>query len=137
MNHAWTVGMLRSAITERATIWGWHAHAGDQPALRELPGRASAPGRSSRLDPRWPGLTLARRRDRRLIFAELLSAGPTAALSPLRRQVLDVLRALEWDAASCERQIVEAALGHPVPVIQTFVWRPNDLLDGAVDEALR
>jgi hypothetical protein len=51
--------------------------------------------------------------------------------------VLDVLRALEWDAGTHERQIVEAVLGHSVPVVQGVVWRPSDLFEGAVDEVLR
>lgn len=131
--HAWTAASLRHAIVERASVWGWHAHVANGFA-RPTVGFASV---SRRQHPIWPELTLLRGRDRRIIFAELLSSRALAALSPARRDVLGMLQALEWDAASRERQVVEGALGHCAPVVQTFVWRPGDLLDGTVDEVLR
>lgn len=129
---AWTAGSLRHAIVERAGIWGWHAHVASGFAQ---PGLGLGSGRRRHL--LWPQLTLVRGRDRRIIFAELLPSRTLAALSPGRRDVLRMLQELEWDPASGERQLAESALGHCAPAVQTFVWRPDDLLDGTVDQVLR
>lgn len=83
-----------------------------------LEGIVFHPGFSIGSERGWPDLTLVRRRDRRLLFAELKSASGT----PTKRQleVLDLLRALET----------------PGPVrIEVFLWRPADL--ATIHEVLR
>jgi len=84
----------------------------------------------------WPDLTLVRRLDRRLVFAALTS-DRTTILSPRRRLILDLLGSLGWNASPDERRRAEQALGHPVPRIETFIWRPADLAAGTIDDVLR
>ena len=69
-------------------------------------------------EPGWPDLTLIRRRDRRLIFAELKS--DTGVLSVRQTEVLELLRCLENGMP-----VVFGADLHPT--IQVFVWRPGDM----------
>jgi hypothetical protein len=79
---------------------------------------------------------LVRSDDLRMIIAELCMEG-TSTVRPSDRPFFDALRSLEWDAASDEAGRVAAAIGRAVPAIQTLVWRPGDLVDGAILETLR
>lgn len=81
-------------------------------------------------------LLLVRRHDRRLIFAELCSDG-TSDGPRADRAFIDLVRNLAWDVASDERAQAVAALGHPVPAVETFVWRPRDLDNGSIYQVLR
>lgn len=76
-------------------------------------------------EPGWPDLCLVRRRDRRLLFAELKSE--RGVLSPRQAEVLELLGAITWwplrsDGAE--------------PTIAVFVWRPSDLASGRIAEVL-
>ena len=73
-------------------------------------------------EPGWPDLTLIRRRDRRLIFAELKAE--KGRVSERQVEVLDLLRVLETDPET-------------TPAIGVFVWRPSDLASGHIAEVLR
>lgn len=74
----------------------------------------------------WPDLALIRRRDRRLIFAELKAEN--GELSPRQAAVLDLLRALtpRWPDKP------DATIG---AFLQVFVWRPSQLAE--IAEVLR
>ncbi len=117
-------------------------------------------------EPGWPDLVLIRRRDRRLVWAELKSE--KGALSPRQAEVLDLLRCLEtdapdrWEDALPPGGYVCSSCGDPVesercfdhqcaayllsregggwlhiPRIQVVVWRPSDLSAGTIAEVLR
>jgi hypothetical protein len=75
----------------------------------------------------WPDLTMARRRDRRLIFAELKSE--TNDPTPRQAAILDLLRCLETpDPAKGLVAPENIELAHQRrPLVQVFVWRPSDL----------
>lgn len=135
---------FQRAVIEHAVIWGWHVPAvagrrmtkqGTPRSTDPLPGLAFHPPVMIGSEIGWPDLTLVRRRDRRLVFAELTM--DTGRLSLRKRLVLDLLRSLEWNGAADEQQRSERALGHSAPCIQTFVWRPADLVAGTIDEVLR
>lgn len=81
-------------------------------------------------EPGWPDLTLIRRRDRRLVFAELKAE--KGVLSPRQGEVLELLRQLSWPPAA---RAVHG--GDYEPAVQVFVWRPSDLASGAIAEVLR
>jgi hypothetical protein len=79
----------------------------------------------------WPDLTLIRRRDQRLIFAELKREN--GELSPRQVAVLDLLRCLtlppvlHFEGLDAE---AVAALGRSslrTASIQVFVWRPSQI----------
>lgn len=107
-----------------------------------------------RSEPGWPDLTLIRRRDRRLLFAELKTDKKDSVLSPRQAKVLDLLRAFASDRpVLCASERDDPA--HPVvdraavagasglaaamtaiaaarcqscpPWIQVRVWRPSNL----------
>ena len=86
-------------------------------------------------EPGWPHLTLVRRRDRRLLFVELIAE--TGTISSRKRQILELLGSLEWDRTDDEQRQAELALGHAVPRIETFIWRPSDLMAGTIERVLR
>lgn len=91
----------------------------------------------------WPDLTLIRRRDRRLIFAELKTAA--GKLSPRQVKVLALLRCLESEVRVLHIRpgegvavaaVVAAIREQQAPVrIGVYVWRPADL--PAIEEVLR
>ena len=100
----------------------------------------------------WPDLTLIRRRDRRLIFAELKAEN--GELRPRQAAVIELLRSLEWPRCTCRGPLtpfgaqevagklhdsgcalVGGAFSGMAPRIQVFVWRPSDM--PAIVEALR
>jgi len=89
-------------------------------------------------EPGWPDLTLMRRRDRRLVFAELKTE--KGRLSDRQLEVMALLGAIAGDDWMLELPMAERLemRGIPdVPKIQTFVWRPSDLASGAIAEVLR
>jgi hypothetical protein len=69
-------------------------------------------------EPGWPDLTLLRRSDRRIVYAELKTE--RGQLSDRQAEVLDLLR---W-IADGDR-------------VQVHVWRPSDLANGHIAEVLR
>jgi hypothetical protein len=74
----------------------------------------------------WPDLTLVRRRDRRLIFAELKAEA--GEVKPRQVAVMGLLACLETGRLAG----VDPFAG---PSIDVFVWRPSDM--DAIREALR
>jgi len=129
---------FQRAVIEHAIVWGWHVPpAAEQETTDPLPGLVFHPRVMIGSEMGWPDLTLVRRRDRRLIFAELATDRATSKLSPRKRLVMDLLGSLEWDRATDEQRRAEQALGHPVPRVETFVWRPADLVAGTIDAVLR
>jgi hypothetical protein len=71
----------------------------------------------------WPDLVLIRRRDRRLIFAELKREN--GELSPRQAAVMGLLQCLEYEPAAELPSSI--AIGIDEPSIQVFLWRPSDL----------
>jgi hypothetical protein len=69
----------------------------------------------------WPDLTLIRRRDRRLIFAEIKAE--KGELRPRQAAVLDLLRCLE----DRNPQHITGRVQLGIPVVMVFVWRPSDM----------
>src|SRR6478735_569902 len=107
---------FRRQVIGLAELLGWE-HVGFRAAQTVHGWRTPVTGT---LGKGWPDLVMVRRRDRRLIFAELKAAkGKT---SPDQDRVLDVLRCLEYDAA-------------PAPHIEVFVWQEGDI--NAIAEVLR
>lgn len=87
-----------------------------QPA-EPIEGLIFHPGFSLGSESGWPDLVLVRRRDRRLIFAELKS--DIGKVTARQEAVLELLRAFAHDP--------ETALPDRGDVwIQVFVWRPAD-----------
>lgn len=75
-----------------------------------------------RSEPGWPDLVMVRRKDRRLIFAELKIDKKTSVLKPRQAQVLELLQdALAWEPAARIR-----VDGRLIPMIQVFEWRPSN-----------
>lgn len=79
-------------------------------------------------EPGWPDLTLIRRADRRLVFAELKSQ--KRDLSPRQVEVVNLLRELAGP------RVFAAGIGTST-LIEVHVWRPSDLASGRVAEVLR
>lgn len=100
-------------------------------------------------EPGWPDLTLIRRRDRRLVFAEL--KGQKGVVKPRQVAVLDLLRCLEGEhytptknrvgmsTETSSSSVLWSGEQHAWRQlrIQVFVWRPADLLDGTIEGVLR
>lgn len=91
-------------------------------------------------EPGWPDLTLVRRRDQRLIFAELKTE--KGRLSDRQEQVLELLASFAanrvwWteDLTTRDWNANRAASWQPSPLIEVWVWRPSDLID--ITEDLR
>lgn len=98
----------------------------------ELDGLVFHPRYSLGSEPGWPDLTLIRRRDRRLIFAELKAE--KGRLSHRQEQVIDLLRCIEGDRVLCGNgphqrgaDGLEVRSACCWPWVQVFVWRPSDL----------
>ncbi len=112
---------FQSEVMKLAKAGGWTCGAKDEGTLGGLTYHAvSVMAQSER---GWPDLTLIRRRDRRLIFAELKREA--GEVTPRQVAVLDLLRCLEnpWSALSSTSRI------------QVFVWRPSQI--DAIREVLR
>jgi hypothetical protein len=103
---------LKTEIMKLARAGGWVCGYKDIAPLGGLVYHAAHV--MSQSEKGWPDFTGIRRRDRRLIFAELKSE--TNAPTPRQAAVLDLLRCLE-SFPPLERG----------PTIQVFVWRPSDL----------
>jgi hypothetical protein len=132
---AWTRSELRRAVIDLAAVRGWHVRPATADGVAgALPGVILAHRATVGSEVGWPDLTLIRRLDRRLVFAALTSDDATE-LSPRKRLVLDLLCAFQW--SSDERRRAELALGHAVPSIEAFVWRPADMVTGTIDQVLR
>lgn len=102
-----------------APTLGWdHIHF--RPAKTEKGWRTPASGTMAA---GWPDLVLVRRRDRRLVFAEL-----KRELAVPRPEQMDVLQLLGVLAGTW---LTEGAAGQRRPGIQVdvVVWRPSDLRD--------
>lgn len=123
-------GEFQRVVIDLARGLGWGITVSAQKAIAaeaaaynvaepELDGLIFHPRYSLGSESGWPDLTLIRRRDRRLIFAELKAE--KGRLSHRQEQVLDLLQCLEFTAGS------EAAIARGFPTIQVFVWRPSDL----------
>lgn len=107
---AWlTEAEFQRQVTDLAEILGWHTRTRDTSIV--LPGLAFHPQVAYRSEPGWPDLTMVRRRDRRIVFAELKLDKATSRLTPRQTQVLDLLRCLESDQVAVR------------------VWRPSDWAD--------
>jgi len=132
---------LSHTIDELAVRAGWHLRPKDVKELQafrpdipvEIPGLVFHPTIMYRSEPGWPDKTLIRRRDRRLIFAELKRQD--GKLRPRQAQILDLLRAFVLPPV--ERDAIETWLApapppaplHRITAIEVFVWRPSDLPD--------
>jgi len=112
--------ICREVISEGNSRRAWHDDC--RPARRRQPapaidGLIFHPRIMYRSEPGWPDLTLVRRRDRRLIFAELKAED--GKLSARQREVLELLQCLEgvWLRGG-------GADGIQVSI---YVWRPSDM----------
>lgn len=127
---ALTEAQFQQQVVDLAKLFGWGTSynsrrdkgAPDWP----LAGLVFHPRIMYRSEPGWPDLTLIRRSDRRLIFAELKT--DKGKLSPRQQQVLDLLRCLGVDTVgrfigvkNDVRWVPDAG-----PRIEVFVWKPAD-----------
>lgn len=85
-----------------------------------------------RSEPGWPDLVLIRRRDRRLIFAELKMDRTASKLTPRQERVLGLLCGtfgVDWlDPDRRETWLYPAQRDDAVR-IGVYVWRPSDLAE--------
>lgn len=107
---------FRAEVMKLVRRYGWSCGYGDE---GELPGLAyHAASAMHQAEKGWPDLTLVRRRDRRIIFAELKREN--GELSPRQAAVLGLLRCLETGPL--------AGVDHFAgPSLRVFVWRPSQL----------
>jgi hypothetical protein len=129
---------LQAAVVDLARAQGWGISRPAAKALAleaeqygvavpPLEGLVYHPRYSQGSEPGWPDLTLIRRRDRRLVFAELKTE--KGVVSPRQREVLDLLLSLAgptWRAGD-----------NLSPLVEVYVWRPSDLAAGTISDALR
>ena len=137
-----TEAQLQAAVIDLARSLGYGATLSSRKAeLAELAtygvepdpltGLVYHPRYSLGSEPGWPDLTLIRRRDRRLVFAELKSE--KGVLSPRQTEVLDLLGVLAAPLGD-----FRAADGcKSYARIEVWVWRPSDLASGLIAEVLR
>ena len=114
---------LQQQIADLAVVLGWDwLHVG---ALRTKYGWRT-PTRGTLAA--WPDLTLVRRRDRRLIFAEVKRE--LEQLRPDQARVLGILRSIELGDEPL-REVAGRAGFSPtaLPRVEVHVWRPSDLRD--------
>jgi len=149
---------LQREIVDLMVAGGWHIRTSDRKSIEEqadalgveafpdgLPGLVFHPRVMYRSEPGWPDLTGIRRRDRRLLFAELKKE--SGKETQRQRQVLDLLRCLETEPVVVvgrpgEARAVSAIVSairdqQRSPRIEVHVWRPSDLESGAIAEILR
>lgn len=132
---------LQRWIIDQARSLGWgvalsarKAMLAEAAAYRVVPppldGLVFHPQYSLGSEPGWPDLTLIRRRDRRLIFAELKAE--KGVVSARQAEVLELLRSLAdaetWGMLRGEPHQFGAR-------IEVYVWRPSDV--DAIVEVLR
>jgi hypothetical protein len=124
----WSEGAFQAEVIKLARSLGWGTTKSQADAMRAeaaqygvetppLDGLVFHPRYSLGSEPGWPDLTLVRRRDRRLIFAELKAE--KGVVSPRQREVLDLLREFVV--------IPDFIHTDEWPRIEVFVWRPSDL----------
>ncbi len=156
-----TEAQLQTAVIKLARDLGWgvtlsarksmlEEAAGFGVAPPELDGLIFHPRYSLGSEPGWPDLTLVRRRDRRLLFAELKSE--RGALSQRQAEVLELLGTLMFEYPEIPDEFPEkfpmsSYLGgvltgldkaiRGAPRIEVHVWRPADLASGRITEVLR
>jgi len=122
---AMTEAKLQAEVIRQARDLGWGVTLSARKAMLAeaaqygvgappLDGLVFHPRYSLGSEPGFPDLTLVRRRDRRLIFAELKSE--KGYLSSRQAEVLELL-----EEVGCT----------------VHVWRPSDLASGAIAEVLR
>ena len=112
---------LRAEIMKLLRQYGWTCGYGDE---SELPGLVyHASSAMHQAEKGWPDITAIRRRDRRLIFAELKREN--GELSPRQAAILGLLQCLEYEPAAELPSSI--AIGIDEPSIQVFLWRPSDL----------
>lgn len=128
-------GVSQAAATKVAA----EAESYGQP-VPPLDGLVFHPRYSMGSEPGWPDLTLIRRRDQRLIFAELKTE--KGRLHPRQEAVLELLSVFaanrSWwddDLSVADWNANRAAAWSPTPLLEVWVWRPSDL--GAIAEDLR
>ncbi len=114
----WTEHDLDAKVMELAKRYGWWSASTDTGTIDGLAFHAASVVTASERG--WPDRTLIRRRDRRLIFAELKSE--RGYPSPRQAAVLDLLRCLETGPLAG----VDRFAG---PSVRVFVWRPSDILE--------
>jgi hypothetical protein len=113
---------FRAEVMKLVRLYGWACAYGDE---GELPGLAyHASSAMHQAEKGWPDLTLIRRRDHRLVFAELKREN--GELSGRQVAVMGLLRCLE------ARPLAGGTLA---PTVQVAVWRPSDM--DAIREILR
>lgn len=146
----WKEARLQTEVMQLATDAGWHVPSRERRELEEqvaafglppepLPGVVYHDRVAYRSEPGWPDLVMVRRRDRRLLFAELKTE--TGPVRKRQAEVLDLLRCLETGRSICERATsTNQGVSWDAPrsgvSIQVFVWRPSDYLSGAIAEVL-
>lgn len=133
---------LQAEVIRLARSLGWGVSQSAAKAMRAeaeqygvdvppIDGLVFHPRYSLGSEPGWPDLVLIRRRDRRLVFAELKTE--KGRLSTRQCEVFDLLRELVQDP----RMVREAADTWLLTTIQVVLWRPSDLATGAIAEVLR
>lgn len=163
-----TEAQLQRTVIDLARSLGWGIPASAASRLEaeaahygvpapELEGLIFHPRWSIGSEAGWPDLTLVRRRDRRLVWAELKSE--RGVLSRRQQAVLELLRSLAFDARCGNgphfpKEFAGARstadwhrwldAGRPEtrgdccpPRIEIHVWRPRDLASGAIADVLR
>jgi hypothetical protein len=135
-----TEAELQRAVIDLARSLGWGTTLSARKALvaecaelnvepPPLDGLIYHPRYSLGSEPGWPDLTLIRRRDRRLVFAELKAE--KGRESTRQVEVLDLLRELDVELGRTPMPF------QVPPRVQVFTWRPSDLASGAISEVLR
>lgn len=123
---------FQTQVVDLAVIRGWHLRTRDTSI--DLPGIMFHPTIAYRSEPGWPDLTLVRRRDRRILFAELKTDKKTSVVKPRQEQVLAVLADLvttELDAllrgpfATREAEQLAAQVRRLRTRVDVVVWRPS------------
>jgi hypothetical protein len=129
---------FQAQVRDEAIRTGWHVKQRDladmnaqlealgQPPM-VLPGLWFHAMIAYRSEPGWPDVFLVRRRDRRIIVAELKTDKAGSKLTPRQAQVMELLQAIASDprALLAGQQVPEDVLAQLVTV-QAFVWRPSD-----------
>jgi hypothetical protein len=131
-----TEHQLQRHVIDQARSLGWGVTLSARKAMLEeaaayrvepppLDGLIFHPQYSLGSEPGWPDLVLIRRRDRRLIFAELKSE--KGQLSARQAEVLELLRSLVW--VDPTKSAVLAPYADLLPRIEIYVWRPSDMAE--------
>lgn len=149
---------LQAAVIDLARSLGWGVTKPAAERMAEearsyglepppLDGLIYHPRYSLGSEPGWPDLTLIRRRDRRLVFAELKTE--KGVLSARQREVLDLLACLMVERPEIPEDlpmprprsyldgVIEGMTKATPASVSVHVWRPADLASGAIAEVLR